>query len=120
MIRIRVAAASLSVAVATIAQTQIARAQIAQAQIAPLSFDRAAYVTCREAHALQPEARKALALYLAEHSARYHGVIIPEGDLGTQLALLVRGGCTLAPEAYLFTVIDRAILAERSMLPKRQ
>jgi putative flavoprotein involved in K+ transport len=29
------------------------------------------------------------------------------------------GGCTLAPDAYLFTVIDRAITAELSKLPKR-
>ena len=39
--------------------------------------------------------------------------------LGAQLAHLVRGGCTLAPDAYLFTVIDRAIVAELSKLPKR-
>jgi hypothetical protein len=40
--------------------------------------------------------------------------------MGAQLAHLVRGGCTLAPDAYLFTVIDRAILAEQKNLPKRQ
>ena len=34
--------------------------------------------------------------------------------------MLVRGGCTLAPDAYLFTVIDRAIVAEQAKLPKRQ
>ena len=39
---------------------------------------------------------------------------------GAQIAYLVRGGCTLAPDAYLFTVIDRAIIAEMSKLPKRQ
>jgi hypothetical protein len=32
----------------------------------------------------------------------------------------VRGGCTLAPDAYLFTVIDRALVAEVAKLPKRQ
>ncbi len=120
MVRVLLAAASLSVAVAAIPPAQVAQAQVMQAQVTPLDFDRAAYVTCREAHAMQPEPRKALAVYLAEHSARYHGVVIPEGDQGVQLALLVRGGCSLAPDAYLFTVIDRAILAEQSMLPKRQ
>ena len=84
------------------------------------NFDQAAYLTCREAHAMQPEPRRAVALYLADHAARYRGVTIPEGEIGTHLALLVRGGCTLAPDAYLFTVIDRAILAERARLPKRQ
>ena len=93
-------------------------ASTAQAQT-PLSFDRAAYVTCREAQNMQPEPRKALAIFLAEHAARYRGVSIPEGEVGGQLALLVRGGCTLAPDAYLFTVIDRAILAEMSKLPRR-
>jgi hypothetical protein len=92
-------------------------ASAAQAQ--PLNFDQAAYVTCREAHAMNPEARRALGLYLGEHAARYRGVVIPEGPLGTHLALLVRGGCTLAPDAYLFTVIDRAIQAEKDKLPKR-
>jgi hypothetical protein len=92
----------------------------AQAQMPPTNFDQAAYITCKEAHAMQPEARKALAVYLAEHASRYHGVTIPDGPGGAQVAYLVRGGCTLAPDAYLFTVIDRAIIAEMSKLPKRQ
>ncbi len=57
---------------------------------------------------------------LAEYSARYRGVTIPEDSRGAQVGYLVRGGCTLAPDAYLFTVIDRAIVAELSKLPKRQ
>lgn len=89
------------------------------AEAQPLNFDQAAYITCREAHAMKPEARKQLALFLAEHSARYRGVSIPDDDRGGQLAMLVRGGCTLAPDAYLFTVIDRAVQAEKDKLPKR-
>ena len=77
---------------------------------APTNFDQAAYITCKEAHAMQPEARKTLAIFLAEHAARYHGVTIPDDGRGAQVAYLVRGGCTLAPDAYLFTVIDRAIV----------
>jgi hypothetical protein len=95
-------------------------ATTAQAQMPPTNFDQAAYITCKEAHAMQPEARKTLALFLAEHASRYHGVTIPDGPEGAQVAYLVRGGCTLAPDAYLFTVIDRAIIAEMSKLPKRQ
>jgi hypothetical protein len=95
-------------------------ATAAQAQMPPTNFDQAAYITCKEAHAMQPEARKTLAIFLAEHSSRYHGVTIPDGPQGAQIAYLVRGGCTLAPDAYLFTVIDRAIVAEMSKLPKRQ
>jgi hypothetical protein len=95
-------------------------ASAVQAQMPPLNFDQAAYITCKDAHAMNPAARKALAEYLAEHAARRRGVTIPDGPMGTQLAHLVRGGCTLSPDAYLFTVIDRAILAEQSRLPKRQ
>ena len=95
-------------------------ATAAQAQMPPTNFDQAAYITCKEAHAMQPEARKTLAIFLAEHASRYHGVTIPDGPEGAQVAYLVRGGCTLAPDAYLFTVIDRATIAEMSKLPKRQ
>jgi HdeA/HdeB family len=91
----------------------------AHAQTQPITFDQAAYITCREAQNMQTEARKALAVFLAEHAARRRGVAIPDNELGAQLAHLVRGGCTLVPEAYLFTVIDRAITAELSNLPKR-
>lgn len=94
----------------------------AQAQTAAptLTFERAVFVTCREAHGMQPEARRALAYYLAEFSARYHGVTIPEDSRGAQVGYLVRGGCTLSPDAYLFAVIDRAVVAEMPNLPKRQ
>ena len=92
-------------------------ASAAQAQA--LNFDQAAYVTCREAHAMNAEARKALAVYLGEHSARYRGVALPTGERGTHLGLMVRAGCTLYPEAYLFAVIDRAILTEKDRLTKR-
>ena len=84
-----------------------------------LKFDSAAYVTCREAQNLAPDARRSLAVFLADHAARHHGVKIPEDARGGNLGMLVRGGCTLAPDAYLFTVIDRAILADLDQLPKR-
>lgn len=85
-----------------------------------MTFDQAAYVTCREAQAMPPDQRRALAVFLAEHVARQRGVTIPDGDAGAQIGYLVRGGCTLAPDAYLFTVIDRAVLVEQSKLPKRR
>ena len=102
-----VLAAALSLGLASAATAQ------------PLSFDQAAYVTCREAHAMNAEARRSLAIYLAEHAARYRGVALPDGGHGAHLGHLVRAGCTIAPEAYLFTVIDRVILSEKDKLPKR-
>jgi len=91
----------------------------AAAEAQPLNFDQAAYITCREAQAMKPDARKQVATFLAEHSARHRGISLPNDERGGQLAMLVRGGCTLAPDAYLFTVIDRAIQAEKDKLPKR-
>jgi hypothetical protein len=98
----------------------VAASAIAHAQTPGPSFDNAAYMTCRDAQNMPVEARKVVAIFLAEHAARYHRVMIPDDEQGGRLALLVRGGCTLAPDAYLFTVIDRAILAELPKLPKRQ
>ena len=105
---------------ALLALTTSAGAQVAHPPAAPATFDDAAYITCREAHMMPPEARKQLALMLADHAARHRGVLVPDDQRGTELAYLVRGGCTLAPDAYLFTVIDRAITAEIAKLPKRQ
>lgn len=92
---------------------------IAGAQSSGLTFEQAAYVTCREAHAMPPNSRMALATFLAEHSARRRGATIPNDDRGAQLAYLVRGGCTLSPDAYLYTVVDRAVFIEQAKLPKR-
>jgi hypothetical protein len=105
------AGALLLVSVAAQAQTP--------ASAPALTFEQAVFITCKEAHAMRPEVRKALAYFLAEYSARYRGVTLPEDSRGSQVGYLVRGGCTLAPDAYLFTVIDRAIIAEASKLPKR-
>ena len=91
----------------------------AQAQAQTWRFDQAVYVSCREAQAMTPDQRRSLALFLAEHVARHHGVKVPPDDRGGHLAMLVRGGCTLAPDSHLFAVIDRAIVAERDKLDKR-
>lgn len=96
-----------------------AGASAALAETASLTFEKAAYVTCREAHILPPDQRIALTIFLAEHVARHRGVTIPDGEMGVQLASLVRGGCTLSPDAYLFSVIDRAVAVESRRLPKR-
>ena len=113
MIR-KVLAAGAMIVVSAAAQAQT------PATAPTLSFERAVFITCREAHDMQPEARRALGYYLLEYSARYRGVTIPEDQRGAQIGYLVRGGCTLAPDAYLFSVIDRAVVAELKNLPRRQ
>jgi hypothetical protein len=92
----------------------------AQAQVAPTTFEQAAYITCREANALPADSRKQVAVLLAEHSARHHGVVLPTDQRGTQLAYLVKAGYTIAPDAYLFAVIDHAVIAEEGKLPRQQ
>lgn len=118
MIRKMLAAGAMLLVSAAAAQAQ---AQTPTSATAPtLTFEQAVFITCREAHAMPPDVRKALAYYLAEYSLRYHGVTLPEDSRGAQVGYLVRGGCTLSPDSYLFAVIDRAIVAELKNLPKRQ
>ena len=100
--------------------TQSPASSQSQAQAVAIAFEQAVFVTCREAHALPVEVRQRIGYFLAEFSARFRGVTIPEDERGAQLAMLVRGGCTLSPDAHLFAVIDKAILAEQAKLPKRQ
>jgi hypothetical protein len=64
---------SRTLAVLTALATLTAGASAAVAQVAPLTFDRAAYVTCREAHILPPDQRIALSVFLADHAARHRG-----------------------------------------------
>ena len=45
---------------------QVGACCFATAGMPPTNFDQAAYITCKEAHAMQPEARKTLAIFLAE------------------------------------------------------
>ena len=85
---------------------------VCNAQSASYSFDKAAGVTCEQAAAMAPSERMSLAVFLAEHAAKNRGVTLPTDERGAQLAYFVRGGCTMAPNATLFTVIDRAVLAE--------
>ena len=75
-------------------------------------FDQAVFYSCDEAQAMTPQARRALAEMLAERSAIYRGVAWPLPDqLGDDAGLLVRGICTMYPEANLFGVLDRVIRA---------
>jgi hypothetical protein len=99
-------------AIGLLVLSSTAQGQVAKAPALPTTFDDAAYITCREAQTMPPEARKQLAMMLVDHAARHRGVLIPDAQRGTEVAYLVRGGCTLAPDAYLYTVIDRAIAAE--------
>jgi hypothetical protein len=66
-----------------------------------------------------PLSSRAASTFLIDQTARRHGVVIPEDERGAQLGHLVRDGCTPSPDACLFAVIDRAVIAVSSKLPNR-
>lgn len=80
------------------------------AQDLGMSFDKAAYVTCREADAMPRETRVAFALALVERAAAHYGVAYTEGKpIDLDLAAMLRAGCTAFPDAYVQTVTALAV-----------
>ncbi|CAN5711813.1 hypothetical protein BH11PSE3_BH11PSE3_26140 [soil metagenome] len=59
-----------------------------EAQRPPTYFDRAAYVTCREADAMPPEAGTTLMGYLTQHAAPFRGVKIANDESGALIGRL--------------------------------
>jgi hypothetical protein len=84
----------------------------ATARAEPMSFDRAAYVTCIDAQQMGEAERRQVGLFLAENAAKYYGISLHDSDqTGVQLGNLVQAGCTMFPNAYLFTMISSAVRA---------
>lgn len=76
----------------------------------PMTFEQAAYVTCAEAERMSSEQRTNIGLFLAENAAMHYGVTLKDSEqTGVELGNLVRYGCTMFPNAYLFTTISSAI-----------
>ncbi|MCU0839035.1 MAG: hypothetical protein MUE49_09980 [Rhodospirillales bacterium] len=85
------------------------------AQDPGMSFDDAAYVTCREADAMAREKRVALAVALVQRAAAHYGVTIGDGSAAeTQVAGMLRAGCTLFPDAYVQTLAALAVRRQTS------
>ena len=92
---------------------------LVQAQSATLTFDRAAYITCREAHAMAPEAR---GQWRPSSPSTQHVAAAPEfptAKPAPSSPFSSAAAAALYPDAYLLTVVDRAIVAELPKLPKR-
>lgn len=69
-----------------------------------------AFVSCRDAQAMSEEERKALVLRIADAASRHYQSQVPDGEQpGEQMGWLIRSACTIAPEAYLSTVVARAV-----------
>ena len=80
-------------------------------------FGELAYVTCSEAQAMEPARRVEVARFLAHHAAAHYGIALQEsGEAGRELAILVRGACTMFPQAYLFGVVAQAVRVEAERL----
>ena len=103
----------VAVAVTLFVSTAVSAQEVGQASGPAVDIEQAIYLTCREVSEMEPEARQAIAVALGRHSAAHRGLQLPlPAEAGDDLAYLVRGGCTLYPDAYLFAVIDRAIISE--------
>lgn len=83
-----------------------------QAQPQTMSFEQAAYTTCAEAQDMSDQQRMNIGLYLAENAARHYGISLHDSEqTGVELGNLARAGCTMFPNAYLFTIISSAVRA---------
>jgi hypothetical protein len=80
-------------------------------------FEDLVFLSCSDAQAMPPEQRVAVALALADRAAKHYGIALPDNQAeGRELGLLVRGGCTMFPQALLFGVIAQAVRLEAERL----
>jgi hypothetical protein len=80
-------------------------------------FEELVYITCSEAQAMEPARCIEVARFLANHAAAHYGIALQEtGEAGRELGILVRGACTMFPQAYLFGVVAQAVRVEAERL----
>lgn len=83
-----------------------------------MSFDDAAYVTCRDTQAMPENKRIPFAVALVKRASAFYGVPYQEGgDLDGQLGPLIRSGCTLFPDAYLHNITAAAFRRATNATP---
>jgi hypothetical protein len=86
--------------------------QAQQAQTQTMSFEQAAYTTCIDAQQMSEHERMNIGLFLAENAARHYGISLHDNEqTGVELGNLARAGCTMFPNAYLFTILSSAVRA---------
>lgn len=86
-----------------------------QAQLPP--FEELVYLSCSDAQAMDPAERVAVARHLADRAAAHYGIVLGNDDtVGRELGILIRGGCTMFPQALLFGVIAQAVKVEAARL----
>ena len=86
--------------------------QAQQVEKQTMSFEQAAYVTCLDAQQMSEQQRMDIGLFLVENAARHYGISLHDNDqTGVELGNLARAGCTMFPNAYLFTILSSAVQA---------
>jgi hypothetical protein len=66
---------------------------------------------------MAPSERVAIARFLADRAAAHYGIALADEEAaGRELGILVRGGCTMFPQALLFGVIAQAVRVEAERL----
>ena len=80
-------------------------------------FEQAVYKTCQEVHAMPPQPRVELVRQLAVHAGQHYGVAFRDNDkVDTELAAMIRAGCTMFPNASVFFIVSAAVRAEAEAL----
>lgn len=86
--------------------------QAQQTETQTMSFEEAAYVTCLDAQQMSEQQRRNIGTFLAENAARHYGISLHDSEqTGVELGNLARAGCTMFPNAYLFTILSSAVRA---------
>ncbi len=80
-------------------------------------FEEAVYLTCQEVHQMPPQPRVDLVRQLAAHAGQRYGVQFRDNDkIDTELAAMIRAGCTMFPNASVFFIVSAAVKAEAEAL----
>ena len=84
-------------------------------------FEELVFLSCSEAQAMEPAERVEIARFLADRAAAHYGIALDDNEaVGRELGILVRGGCTMFPQALLFGVIAQAVRVEAERLSAAQ
>jgi hypothetical protein len=91
----------------------------AAAQDLGMSFEEAAYMTCREVQAMPRETRISFALALVQRAAAQMGVAYEQSTpLDSKVGPLIRAGCTVYPDAFMLPVAAMSVRRAAGVEPR--
>ena len=84
-----------------------------------MSFEKAAFLSCRDVQAMPSEQRTRFALALVERTTAHFNVAYTQGTpLDDEIATLIRSGCTVFPGAYLHNIVTMAVRRAANVPPQ--